>query len=154
MGWVIQRHGELYFTEYGWDPRFEALVARIAADFNEQSDHARERCWIADRAGLNAGSSLVRHPTRAGVAQLRLLLVEPRARGAGLGQLRVAECIRFPRTAGYHTIMLWTNDVLVLARRIYVAAGFVLTSEEQHASDGKRSRRRCGRLHDDGFRHN
>jgi DNA-binding MarR family transcriptional regulator/GNAT superfamily N-acetyltransferase len=143
MGWVISRHGALYADEYAWNMCFEALVARIAADFVERFDAKREACWIAERDGANVGSVfLVQARTDAthqpidGVAQLRMLLVEPAARGLGLGARLVDECERFARRIGYRKIVLWTNSSLLAARGIYRKCGYVMTGSEPHHSFG------------------
>jgi DNA-binding MarR family transcriptional regulator/GNAT superfamily N-acetyltransferase len=137
LGWVVERHGALYAGEHGWTGEFEGLVAGIVADFSANLDPAREQCWIAECDGRNVGSIfLMRHRERSDIAQLRLLLVEPSARGAGIGQRLVEECVRFARQAGYHTITLWTQSALVSARRIYEAAGFRLIKEERHRRFG------------------
>ena len=136
IGWIIHRHGVLYAEEYGLDQRFEALVAQIAAGFIESFDAARERCWVAEREGAIVGSVLLVKESDD-VGKLRLLYVEPAARGLGIGSRLVGECIRFARQRRYRKITLWTNDVLVSARRIYLAAGFRLVSEEPHRSFGQ-----------------
>jgi DNA-binding MarR family transcriptional regulator/ribosomal protein S18 acetylase RimI-like enzyme len=136
MGWVVQSHGVLYAGEYGFDASFEALVAEIAAKFLASYDASRERCWIADIGGVQVGSVfLVRHSDD--VAKLRLLLVDPAGRGQGLGQRLVAECIGFARQCGYRKITLWTQSILVAARKIYQDAGFVLVATEPHRSFGQ-----------------
>jgi DNA-binding MarR family transcriptional regulator/GNAT superfamily N-acetyltransferase len=137
MGWVVQRQALLYANEYGWDDEFEALCAEIVAHFIRHLDAKKERCWIAEKEGENVGSVfLARHPDRDGVAKLRLLFVEPQARGLGIGRRLVQECTRFARRAGYHTITLWTNSVLDAARAIYESEGYVLVEEEAHHSFG------------------
>lgn len=137
MGWITWRHGVLYSLEHGWNDRFEALVAQVTADYLNNFNPSLERCWIAEREGEIAGCVfLVAHPERKGVARLRLLLVEPHARGLGIGRRLVQECSRFARNAGYHTITLWTNDVLSSARRLYEKEGYVLVSEEVHDTFG------------------
>jgi DNA-binding MarR family transcriptional regulator/GNAT superfamily N-acetyltransferase len=136
MGWVVQSHGALYASEYGFDSSFEALVAEIAAKFLGSFDASRERCWIAELDGAQVGSVfLVRHSDD--VAKLRLLLVDPAGRGQGLGRRLVGECVAFARTCGYRKITLWTQSILAAARKIYRDAGFVLVATEPHRSFGQ-----------------
>lgn len=132
LGWVIQAHGELYAAEYGWGLEYEALVARIVADFGETYDPQLEAAWIAEHDGERIGSVFcVRGPDEA-TAKLRLLLLHPSGRGQGLGGRLVDTCLDFARKAGYKRMVLWTNDPLVAARHIYLARGFKLTEEEPH----------------------
>ena len=131
MGWVVQRHGALYWQEYHYDERFEALVAEIVAEFIQNLDPKRERCWIAQRDGTNVGSGFLVRKSET-VAKLRLLLVEPSARGLGIGKRLVEECVGFARQAAYRKIMLWTQSELAAARGIYQAAGFERVAAERH----------------------
>lgn len=136
LGWMVETHGELYAQEFGWDSSFEALVARIVADFAAAHDPARERGWIAELDGRRVGCVLCVADGRTATATLRILLVHPDARGHGVGSRLVDTCVAFACDAGYERVRLWTNDVLVAARRIYLAAGFRLVAEEPHHSFG------------------
>lgn len=135
IGWVIARHGALYAEEYGFDHRFEALVAQVAGEFLATHDPTRERCWIAECDGINVGSVFLVRKTDE-VAKLRLLIVEPAARGLGIGRRLVEECIAFARQSGYRRMTLWTNDILVAARTIYQQSGFRLTASAPHSDFG------------------
>jgi DNA-binding MarR family transcriptional regulator/GNAT superfamily N-acetyltransferase len=135
IGWAVQKHGELYAREFGWDESFEALAAEVGAKFLRDFDQKKERAWIAEKDGENVGFvMLIRQSDE--VAKLRMLLVDPKARGLGLGKRLVEECIRFARQRGYRKLTLWTNDVLVTAIHIYKQCGFRLVGEERHHSFG------------------
>jgi DNA-binding MarR family transcriptional regulator/N-acetylglutamate synthase-like GNAT family acetyltransferase len=136
IGWVVSRHGALYAEEYGWDETFEGLVAEVASAFLKSFDPRRERCWIAERQGETVGSVFLVRAADEATAKLRLLYVEPAARGLGIGARLVEECRLFARAAGYKRIVLWTNSVLTSARRIYEAAGYRLVKSEPHHSFG------------------
>jgi DNA-binding MarR family transcriptional regulator/GNAT superfamily N-acetyltransferase len=136
LGWVVQSNGALYAREYGWDETYEALVAQIVADFVKNYDPTKERCWIAEKDGENIGSVFLVKKSKQ-VAKLRLLIVDPKARGLGIGKRLVDECTRFAAQAGYKKITLWTNSVLLAARSIYQKAGYRLVKTEKHHSFGK-----------------
>ena len=136
-GWCIERHGVLYAAEYGWDQRFEGLVAELFGAFARSHNPERERCWIAEVGGERVGCVFVVERERE-IAQLRCLLVEPKARGRGVGSALVEACIQFARDAGYAKMMLWTNSVLDSARKIYEGAGFTLVEEQEHQDFGPR----------------
>ena len=135
IGWVIQRHGALYAKEFGFNPQFEALVAQVAGTFLAQHDPQRERCWIAERGGVRLGSVFLMRQSDD-VGKLRLLIVEPSARGLGVGKQLVATCIDTARAAGYRRLTLWTNDILLPARKIYQKAGFRIVATAPHSDFG------------------
>jgi len=136
LGWIVHRHAVLYHAEYGWDARFEGLAADVIARFVREFVPGRERCWVADRAGAVVGSVLLVRESDE-VARLRMLYVEPSARGLGAGRQLVRACLDEARAMGYQRMVLWTNSVLVSARRIYEAEGFTLVSEAPHALFGE-----------------
>lgn len=135
LGWVLQAHGEIYAAEFGWDTSFEALIARIVADFANQHDEVREAAWIAELDGRRVGCVFC-VAEDGETARLRILLVDPAARGHRLGAHLVDTCIEFARAAGYRRMVLWTNDPLEAARHVYLAAGFRLVDEQRHHSYG------------------
>lgn len=136
LGWVVMAHGEVYAAEFGWDNSFEALVARIVADFAGEHDSSREAAWIAELDGRRVGCVFCVTADEM-TAKLRILLVDPAARGQGIGARLVDTCVAFARSTGHQRLVLWTNDVLVAARRIYGSAGFALVEEERHHSFGR-----------------
>lgn len=136
VAWMVLAHGEIYHREYGWDITFEELVARIVGEYVDDRDPTREQAWVAEVDGDRAGCVVCMRGEDPGCAQLRILLVDPRFRGLGIGAALVEECIAFARDTGYERMTLWTNDVLTSARKIYEAAGFVLVEETQHHSFG------------------
>lgn len=136
LGWIIERNASVYAAEYGWDQSYEALVARIVAEFAADHDPQREAVWVAELDGARAGSVMCVSDAAPDTARLRLLLVDPGARGHHLGDRLVRTCVDFARAAGYRELVLWTNDVLAAARRIYQRAGFTLVEEERHRSFG------------------
>ncbi len=137
FGWIVSRHAELYAQEYGWGDPFEGLCAQIVADFVNNYDAKLERCWIAEMNGENVGCIMLVKDKEPGVARIRLLVVDPKARGLGLGARLTDECVKFSRKAGYKKITLWTHSILSAARHVYQKAGFTLTGSEKHKSWGK-----------------
>ncbi|MBS0332234.1 MAG: MarR family transcriptional regulator [Proteobacteria bacterium] len=136
MGWIVERHGVIYGREYGWGPGIEAVTARVCADFLEHYDPSKEHCWIAERAGERVGCVFLVKDAESDAARLRLLMLEPSARGTGLGRRLVEECIAFARAAGYCEMVLWTHAVLTAARRIYAAVGFQIVETWEHEEFG------------------
>jgi DNA-binding MarR family transcriptional regulator/GNAT superfamily N-acetyltransferase len=137
FGWIVSRHAELYAQEYGWGDPFEGLCAQIVADFVNKYDAVRERCWIAEMNGENVGCVMLVKDEEPGTARIRLLIVDPKARGLGLGARLTGECVTFARAAGYTKITLWTHSILTAARHVYQNAGFKLMRSEPHESWGK-----------------
>jgi DNA-binding MarR family transcriptional regulator/ribosomal protein S18 acetylase RimI-like enzyme len=137
FGWIVARHAELYWQEYRWGWPFEGLCAQIVGDFVSKFDPKKERCWIAEVNGENVGTVMLVKDEQPGVARIRLLLVDPKARGLKLGKRLVDECVKFSRKAGYESVTLWTHENLTAARAIYAKAGFTLTSSEKKQSFGK-----------------
>jgi len=137
FGWIVTRHAELYWQEYKWGWPFEGVCGQIVADFVNKFDAKKERCWIAEMNGENVGTVMLVKDEKPGVARLRLLLVDPKARGLKLGARLVNECIKFARRAGYKSMTLWTHENLTAARAIYEKAGFTLTSSEKKKSFGQ-----------------
>ena len=137
FGWIVARNAELYWQEYRWGWPFEGICAQIVADFVNKFDPKKERCWIAEMNGENVGTVMLVKDDQPGVARLRLLLVDPKARGLRLGTRLVDECVKFARKAGYKSMTLWTHENLTAARAVYAKAGFTLTSSEKKKSFGK-----------------